>query len=88
MGMIRSDRPACSASPRTGTSPAADTRLRSSNTADSAVKVCDDCTESAFPRVDNRDVRISILPLREALSSLICRWFDYNLHGLRLSRGA
>jgi hypothetical protein len=34
--------------PATGTNPAADTRFRSSNTADPAVNVYDDCTENAF----------------------------------------
>src|SRR4029078_8091444 len=32
----------------TGTSPAHDTRLSSSNTAESAMKLCDTCTGSAF----------------------------------------
>lgn len=41
--------------------PADDTRLRSSNAAEPAVDVCDDCTESAFLYVDNRDVRILIV---------------------------
>jgi len=41
-------RPVCSASVITGTSPAHDTRLSSSNTAESAMKLCDTCTGSAF----------------------------------------
>ena len=45
---INSERPVCSASSSTGTNPAADTRFRSSNTAESTVNVCDDCIESAF----------------------------------------
>ncbi len=40
--------PVCSASVITGTSPAHDTRLSSSNTADSAANLCDTCTGSAF----------------------------------------
>src|SRR6185312_3086251 len=43
-----SARPVCSASVITGTSPAHDTRLSSSNTAESAMKLCDTCTGSAF----------------------------------------
>ena len=46
---INSERPVCSASSSTGTNPAADTRFRSSNTAESTMNVCDDCIESAFP---------------------------------------
>src|SRR4029077_141777 len=42
------DKPACSASVITGTRPAHDTRLSSSNTADSGVNVWDTCTGSAF----------------------------------------
>jgi hypothetical protein len=38
----------CSASAITGTSPASDTRLSSSNTAESGVKLCETCTGSAF----------------------------------------
>src|SRR5208337_1792930 len=43
-----SARSVCSASVITGTSPAHDTRLSSSNTAESGVNLCDTCTESAF----------------------------------------
>ncbi|NCL75236.1 hypothetical protein AIIKEEIJ_02696 [Rhodococcus sp. YH1] len=46
----------CSARSRTGTSPAADTRLCSSNTPDPAVKVSDDCTESASTYTGSRDI--------------------------------
>ena len=45
-----SARPVCSASVITGTSPAHDTRLSSSNTAESGKKLCDTCTGSAFLR--------------------------------------
>lgn len=45
---INRERPVCSASSMIGTKPAADTRFRSSNTADPIVNVCDDCTENAF----------------------------------------
>jgi hypothetical protein len=43
------DRPACSANVITGTRPAHDTRLPSSNTADEAANLWDTCTGSAFP---------------------------------------
>jgi hypothetical protein len=49
---INRERPVCSASSSTGTKPAADTKFRSSNTADSMLNVCDDCTGNAFR---NRD---------------------------------
>lgn len=42
-------------------------------------------THSAFPYVDNRDLRILIVSLREALSSFTRRQTRYNLHGFRLS---
>ena len=41
--------PVCAANVITGTSPAHDTRLPSSNTADSAANLCETCTGSAFP---------------------------------------
>ena len=41
--------PVCSANCITGTSPASDTNLSSSNTADSAANLCETCTGSAFP---------------------------------------
>src|SRR5215207_4688754 len=41
--------PVCSANRISGTSPASDTRLSSSNTADSAANLCETCTGSAFP---------------------------------------
>ncbi|MDT5362786.1 MAG: hypothetical protein QOC69_4548 [Mycobacterium sp.] len=52
---INRERPVCSASSMTGTRPAADTRFRSSNTADPTANVCDDCTGNAFRNVDNYD---------------------------------
>lgn len=42
-------RPVCSANVITGTSPAADTRLSSSNRAESPAKVWNNRTESVFP---------------------------------------
>src|SRR5262245_5496852 len=51
MWMLLSNRresPACSASAITGTRPAHDTRLSSSNTAESGPNVWDTCTGSAF----------------------------------------
>jgi hypothetical protein len=41
--------PVCWANVITGTNPAHDTRLSSSNTADSAANLCETCTGSAFP---------------------------------------
>src|SRR5215208_5915631 len=41
--------PVCWANVITGTRPADDTRLSSSNTADSAANLCETCTGSAFP---------------------------------------
>ena len=41
--------PVCWANAITGTNPALDTRLSSSNTADSAANLCETCTGSAFP---------------------------------------
>ena len=52
---INRERPLCSASFITGTKPAADTRFRSSNTADPMVNVCDDCTGNAFRTRDDYD---------------------------------
>src|SRR6476646_1710875 len=45
---ISRERPDCSASSSTGTNPDADTKFCSSNTADPAVNVYDECIESAF----------------------------------------
>ena len=45
----RSDMPVRSASAITGTRPAHDTRLSSSNTAESTENLCETCTGSAFP---------------------------------------
>src|SRR6476619_495057 len=45
----RSDNPDCSASSQTGTSPAADTRFGSSNTAAARPQACDNSTESVLP---------------------------------------
>src|SRR5260370_15527726 len=44
-----SSSPVCWANVITGTNPADDTRLPSSNTADSAANLCETCTGSAFP---------------------------------------
>src|SRR5258707_27676 len=52
---INRERPVCSASSITGTRPAADTRFRSSKTADPTANVCDDCTGNAFRNADNYD---------------------------------
>ena len=58
---INRERPVCSASSSTGTKPAADTRFRSSNTADPTSNVCDDCTENAFhaPTIETYQSRLS-----------------------------
>src|SRR5258705_7711315 len=53
---INRERPVCSANSSTGTRPAADTRFRSSNTADPTANVCHDCTGNAFRNADNYDV--------------------------------
>jgi len=53
--LINRERPVCSANSSTGTKPAADTRFCSSNTADSTLNVCDDCTENAFRTRDDYD---------------------------------
>jgi len=45
---ISRERPVCSANSSTGTKPAADTRFCSSNTANPAANVYDECIESAF----------------------------------------
>jgi hypothetical protein len=52
---INSERPVCSASSNTGTNPAADTKFCSSNTAEPAVNVYDECTENAFRSRDDFD---------------------------------
>ena len=81
---INRERPVCSASSSTGTKPAADTRFRSSNTADPAVNVCDDCTENAFRRTDDRDLPITIVPVQKAFSLFTRRSDRPTLHGFRL----
>ena len=61
--------PVCSANRITGTSPANDTRLSSSNTADSAANLCETCTGSAFPNRTDCCLRTPIIPVQRALSS-------------------
>ena len=65
-----SDSPVCSASVITGTSPAHDTRLSSSNTAESAVNLCETCTGSAFLNWADCCVRTPIIPAQRAAAPL------------------
>ena len=81
---INSERPVCSASSSTGTNPAADTRFRSSNTAESTVNVCDDCIESAFPNSGQNDLSNSIVPVQKAFSLFTRRSNHRPIHGFRL----
>src|SRR4051812_8531205 len=53
----------------TGTNPAYDTRLSSSNTAEAAAKLCDTCTDSAFLDWVCCSVRTTTIPVQRALSS-------------------
>ena len=64
---INRERPACSASSSTGTKPAADTRFCSSNTADSMLNVCDDCTGNAFRNRDDDDFNNRYYPSSEGI---------------------
>jgi len=64
---INRESPACSANFSTGTKPAADTKFCSSNTADSTVNVCDDCTENAFRRVGKCDLNTHDYPSSEGI---------------------
>ena len=65
---INRERPVCSASSSTGTKPPADTRFRSSNTADSMLNVCDDCTGNAFRNRATTTSTIVIVPVQKAFS--------------------
>ena len=65
---INRERPVCSASSSTGTKPPADTRFRSSNTADSMLNVCDDCTGNAFRNRAITTSTIVIVPVQKAFS--------------------
>jgi len=64
---INRERPVCSASSSTGTKPPADTRFRSSNTADSVLNVCDDCTGNAFPNTGHYDSDNRYCPSSEGI---------------------
>ena len=64
---INRERPVCSASSSTGTKPPADTRFRSSNTADSMLNVCDDCTGNAFRNRDDYDFDNRYCPSSEGI---------------------
>jgi hypothetical protein len=65
---INSESPACSANSSTGTNPADDTKFCSSNTADPAVNVYDECTENAFRYRVIKTSTILIVPVRKAFS--------------------
>jgi hypothetical protein len=64
---ISLERPACSANSSTGTSPAADTKFRSSNTADPRVNVYDECTGNAFLNSGQRRHQHSYCPSSEGI---------------------
>src|SRR4029077_2737163 len=64
---INRERPVCSASSSTGTKPPADTMFRSSNTADSVLNVCDDCTGNAFPNTGPYDSDNRYCPSSEGI---------------------
>ena len=83
---INSESPVCSANSSTGTNPAADTRFRSSNTADPTVNVYDDCTENAFPSSGQNDVTTRIFPAQKAFSLFTRRSDNRPIHGFRLRR--
>ena len=72
---INRERPVCSASSSTGTNPAADTRFCSSNTADPAVNVYDECTENAFP--DAGQITTSALVLSQFRRHFRCSHADH-----------
>ena len=52
------------------TKPAADTRFRSSNTADPTVNVYDDCTGNAFSNSGQHDINTRILQFRRRFRGL------------------
>ena len=81
---INSESPVCSANSSTGTNPAADTRFRSSNTADPTVNVYDDCTENAFPNSGPHDVSTRIVPAQKAFSLFTRRSDNRPIHGFGL----
>lgn len=64
---INRERPVCSANSMIGTRPAADTRFRSSNTAESALNIWDDCTENAFRSRDCFDFDNRYCPSSEGI---------------------
>jgi hypothetical protein len=73
--------PGCSANSSTGTKPAANTRFCSSKTAEPMANVCDDCTENAFRRTDDRDLPITIVPAQKAFSRFTRRSPRRLFHG-------
>ena len=81
---INRERPVCSASSSTGTKPPADTRFRSSNTADSVLNLCDDCIGNAFRTRVTTTQTIVIVPVQKAFSLFTRRSNDRPIHGLRL----
>jgi hypothetical protein len=64
---INRERPVCSANSSTGTKPPADTRFRSSKTADPILNVCDDCTGNAFRNRDDYDFDNRYCPSSEGI---------------------
>ena len=83
---INPERPVCSANSSTGTNPAADTRFRSSNTADPTVNVYDECTENAFQNSgQTRPQPPQLCPGQKAFSLFTRRSNHRAIHGFRLS---
>src|SRR6476660_5645703 len=67
---INRERPVCSASSMIGTKPAADTRFRSSNTADPTMKVCEDCTVKCLPKMGHYDFDNRYCPSSEGIFAI------------------
>src|SRR5690349_19743277 len=78
----------CSASPSSGTSPACDTRLSSSNRAEPAVNLCDTRTRSALLSRVDLCLGTPIVPAQGALPSFTRRSPAPFVHGSRLSLAA
>src|SRR3954463_5594858 len=76
----------CSASPSSGTNPASDTRLSSSNRAEPAVNLWETRTESASLPLGRSVRRNTILPAQKALSSFTRRHSTSSVCGSRLRK--
>src|SRR5215510_2040049 len=85
---INCESPVCSASSSTGTNPAADTKFRSSNTAESTVNVYDDCTGNAFLNSGQDRHQQSLLSqFRRHFRASTRRLNQLAIHGFRLRLG-